>query len=42
MKFPQIQYKRCGHRWYPRIPAKPKVCPLCKSPYWDRERRIKR
>ena len=31
--------KRCGHRWYPRSPARPKVCPRCMSPYWDVERR---
>lgn len=26
---------RCGHEWLPRDP---KVCPKCKSPYWDRPR----
>lgn len=32
---------RCGHKWRPRTPLSkriPKVCPSCKSPYWDRER----
>lgn len=31
---------RCGHRWYP-LPNRDatKVCPKCKSPYWDRPRR---
>ncbi len=29
---------RCLHSWYPRTENKPKVCPKCKSPYWDRER----
>jgi len=30
---------RCGHRWTPRKPNNaPKVCPKCKSPYWDRPR----
>jgi len=29
---------RCGHTWHPRTPQLPKVCPLCKSPYWDKER----
>jgi len=28
---------RCGHEWLPRDPAdKPRVCPKCKSPNWDR------
>lgn len=30
---------RCGHEWVPRNEAPPRVCPKCKSPYWDRERR---
>ncbi len=40
---------RCGHEWIPRSPISgeleapsgddlPRVCPKCKSPYWDRER----
>lgn len=33
---------RCGHEWLPRNAAdKPRVCPKCKSPNWDREK-IKR
>ena len=28
---------RCGHEWLPKI-AKPKWCPRCNSPYWNRER----
>lgn len=28
---------RCGHEWLPRnIEEKPRVCPLCKSPNWDK------
>ncbi|HSW58857.1 MAG TPA: site-specific DNA-methyltransferase [Dehalococcoidales bacterium] len=27
---------RCEHVWYPNRPLKPKVCPKCKSPYWNR------
>ena len=28
--------ERCGHEWLPRDGNKePKVCPKCKSPYWD-------
>jgi predicted Zn-ribbon and HTH transcriptional regulator len=31
--------ERCGHEWVPRDKAQdPKVCPHCKSPYWDRPR----
>jgi len=29
---------RCGHKWTPRENGEPKVCPLCKSPYWNKER----
>jgi hypothetical protein len=32
--------KRCLHKWTPRQSEPPKQCPLCHSPYWDRERRI--
>ena len=28
--------ERCGHEWLPRDENRePKVCPKCKSPYWD-------
>lgn len=40
---------RCGHAWFPRSPvaadaaipgeAIPRVCPKCKSPYWNRPKR---
>ena len=31
--------ERCGHEWVPRDKDHdPKVCPSCKSPYWDRPR----
>lgn len=29
---------RCGHEWFPRGAEKPRVCPVCKSPNWDRPR----
>ena len=33
---------RCEHEWVPReahaLGRDPKVCPKCKSPYWDRPR----
>jgi predicted nucleic acid-binding Zn-ribbon protein len=31
---------RCGHEWVPRKSEVPRVCPKCKSPFWDRERRL--
>ena len=31
--------ERCGHVWLPKEQGAPKVCPHCKSPYWDRPRR---
>lgn len=31
---------RCGHEWLPREKSdKPRVCPKCKSPNWDRPKR---
>jgi len=31
--------ERCEHEWVPRDKdQEPKVCPKCKSPYWDRPR----
>lgn len=26
---------RCGHEWIPHGSEPPKVCPKCKSPYWN-------
>lgn len=35
--------ERCGHEWVPRdMAVKPRTCGACKSPYWDRPRRIKK
>jgi len=35
--------ERCGHEWVPHdIKDEPKVCPLCKSPYWDTPRKNKK
>lgn len=32
---------RCGHAWRPYILEEiPRVCPKCKSPYWDRPRKV--
>lgn len=34
--------ERCSHVWVPRKSTdRPKICPKCKSPYWDREREAK-
>lgn len=33
--------ERCGHEWLPREKDRePKVCPKCKSPYWNTPRRV--
>ena len=31
--------ERCGHEWVPRMKEEPRVCPKCKSPYWNRPRK---
>lgn len=31
--------ERCNHEWIPRGKLEPKICPGCKTPYWDRPRR---
>lgn len=35
-ELPTLKCLRCGHYWYPKRPALPKVCPKCKSPYWNK------
>ena len=27
---------RCGHIWYQRKPTRPRRCPRCTQPYWDK------
>lgn len=34
-----FQCIRCNHQWFPRKKEVAKVCPKCKSPYWDTPRR---
>ena len=34
----KLQCKRCKISWMPRIEGRPKWCPSCHSPYWDKER----
>jgi Zn finger protein HypA/HybF involved in hydrogenase expression len=33
----QLNCMRCGHKWYPRQTTV-RICPHCKTPYWDIER----
>ena len=35
IKLPEFKCTRCGHKWIPRT-RKPKYCPGCNSPYWDK------
>ena len=29
---------RCGHLWWPRTAERPRTCPKCRSPYWDKSK----
>jgi predicted Zn-ribbon and HTH transcriptional regulator len=32
--------ERCEHEWVPRnVEDEPRVCPKCKSPYWNKPRK---
>ena len=34
--------ERCDHEWIPRdFDVEPRVCPKCKSPYWNKPRKEK-
>lgn len=33
-----LSCKRCGHKWSPRG-STVRICPKCKSAYWDKERK---
>ena len=35
---PKLSCKRCGYKWIPRK-VEIRICPKCKSPYWDREKK---
>jgi len=37
-KIPVLICKRCEWSWFPRTTQLPKVCPRCKSPYWNKPR----
>ena len=41
IKIEKLKCKRCGHEWTPRQ-EEIRICPRCKSPYWDRERKSKK
>ena len=34
----RLKCLRCKVSWLPRIEGRPKWCPSCHSPYWDKER----
>jgi hypothetical protein len=34
--------ERCTHEWVPKAETPPRVCPKCKSPYWDKPRKKER
>ena len=35
--------ERCEHEWIPRdTEQEPRVCPKCKSPYWNKPRKPKK
>lgn len=40
----KLTCKRCGYHWVRRSGRLPEVCPnpKCKSPYWNREKRVKK
>jgi len=38
IKLTILECNRCHHTWIPRSQKKPKVCPKCNSPYWDKKR----
>ncbi len=41
VKLSGYECERCGHQWVPRdVEQEPRVCPKCKSPYWNRPRRV--
>lgn len=43
IELPELECKRCGHKWTPRSPKLPKVCAnsKCNSPYWNKERKVR-
>lgn len=40
IKIPKLSCKRCDHSWNPRK-NKIRICPKCKSPYWNKKKENK-
>jgi len=40
IKLDGYRCERCKHVWVPRDKDIPRICPSCKSPYWDIPRGI--
>ena len=40
VKLQQVQCKRCGHVWTPRE-EEVYTCAKCRSPYWNKDRKVK-
>lgn len=34
--------ERCGYKWVPKKKSHPRVCPKCKSAWWDVPKKIKK
>ena len=32
----QCKCDKCGHKWWPMRPGRPKVCAQCNNPSWDK------
>lgn len=48
IEVPGFECERCGHRWIarkcrnrPQSTEPPRICPGCKSPWWDTPKRAK-
>ncbi|MHA1482098.1 MAG: hypothetical protein ACTSQA_01505 [Candidatus Heimdallarchaeaceae archaeon] len=39
IKVKEYNCERCYHKWQPRKEEHPIICPKCKSPYWNKERK---
>lgn len=41
IKVQTLECKRCRHQWVARKSVV-RVCPKCKSPYWDKDKEFKK
>lgn len=41
-KLQTIKCFRCSHVWVPRKEGRVRICPKCKSPYFDVKRKVKK